>query len=169
MAKSIPETKRQLHLSYLATQTLVLIVQSAISKTEAIAGETVTTMDHVERLRASMLFEQTGYADIDKWAKEVRDAENKMQILVGHINKSEGDERRTAFNEIESARKAAQIIEDKGDKKQDRQVDVALIAWFQKQITKSDVVLSADALFVYGELCIAFDVPLSTDDKKGDK
>ena len=74
MAKQVPETKRQLRLSYLATQTLVLIVQSAISKTEAVAGETVTTMDHVERLRASMLFEQTGYVDIDKWTKEVRDA-----------------------------------------------------------------------------------------------
>lgn len=165
--EKIPETKREVHLSYLATQVLAIIVQSAISQTEAIAGETTVKMDHVDRLRASMLFEQSGYQDVDNWMKEVRDMENKLQILVGHINKSEGDERRAAFGEIDSARAAAKVTEDKGPIKHDRHVDLALIAWVQKQITKSEAVLSNDSIFVYGELCTAFDVPLPTD-KKGE-
>ena len=164
-SKKAPETKREIHLSYLATQTLVLVVQSAISTIEAIAGETKTRMDHVERLRASMLFEQAGYKDIDQWAKNVRDTENRKNLLLGHINKSEDKERKAAFVEIESVSAALKVLEDKGPVKHKRQVDLALISWFQKQITKSDVVLSGDAIFVYGELCTAFKVELPAEEK----
>lgn len=168
-SKNTPETKREVQLSLLATQVLVLVVQSAISTTEAIAGETKTTMDHVDRLRASMLFEQAGYKDIDQWVKDVRDTENRQSLLLAHFNKSEGEARASALVELESVRAAMKVLEDKGPVRQKRHVDLALISWFQKQITKSDVVLSNDAIFCYGEVCTAFEVPLPKEKDKAKK